>query len=149
MKTNFPSLRIYYIKCQWQFWTDPPFLPRIRFTFYETIRKRNWCLPKYIYSTGDAMAKLQETSQDKRWVLHSQILYSNISLWVRCSLWGHLSGSVSIKRGVREGCILAPLLFNLYISSINQALLSSKHHYPILAEQAIPPWLYEVINVVL
>jgi len=54
----------------------------------------------------------------------------------------HVSGAVSTKSDIRQGCILALLLFNLYIKPVIQALSSSNHHSPMLRNHAIPALLY-------
>ena len=43
-------------------------------------------------------------------------LYLSLKAFVRVN--GQLSKSFSIKKGVRQGCPLTPILFNLFISNI-------------------------------
>lgn len=74
-----------------------------------------------LISTERLWQKLQESSMDKRLLVLIQTLYSNTSLKVRCSPWGHLSRAIF--------CILASLLFKLYINSVIQAPTSSNHHF--------------------
>lgn len=71
---------------------------------------------------------------------------------IRCTPWIYLSKAVPVYRDVKQGCILALLLFNLYLNPIIQVLAVSNHHPPILANHAIPELLYaddEVIIIII
>lgn len=54
----------------------------------------------------------------KRLLMLIQRLYSNTSCQIRFSASGNLSESIPINRGIKQGCILAPTLFNLYINDL-------------------------------
>lgn len=91
--------------------------------------------------------KLQESSMVKRLLLLIQTLYSNISLRVRFSHWGHLSDAISIKKSSKARVYSSPL-FNMYISSIIKALYHLIIISPTLADCAIPSMLHSD-NVIL
>ena len=69
------------------------------------------------------MSILKSLNLDDRDVRIIANLYWNQSANIRIE--GSLSESIQIKRGVRQGCILSPLLFNIYSEAIlNEALLN-------------------------
>lgn len=53
---------------------------------------------------------------------------------VRCGPQGQLTNTIAIAQGVKQGCILAPLLFNVYITSVTQHLYNGNFHPPKLAD---------------
>lgn len=73
--------------------------------------------------------KIVEASPLNLWLLmliHS--LYVDKSLKVRCNPKGFISKAVSAQNRVKQGCILAPLLFNYYINSTVSHLPNPDFH---------------------
>lgn len=60
-----------------------------------------------------------------------QILYSKMSLWVQCDRKGHLSDSMPTLKAVKQGCILAPLLFIFSLNDLVNSLNNLSFHPPI------------------
>lgn len=69
-------------------------------------------------------------------------LGTNSGIKIGCNVQGHYTNKILTYRGVRQGCILAPLLFNLYINPFMPQLNQSGHHLPKLANGFIAYLLY-------
>ena len=54
----------------------------------------------------------------------------------------HLSRKIPPTIGLKQGCVLAPLLFNLYISDLSEALDEVSSHAPSLRNQTVSNLLY-------
>lgn len=67
----------------------------------------------------DCLSSIGVRGRDLRFI---QNLYWKQKAYIR--LENGLSGQVKIKRGVRQGCILSPILFNLYTAIIFRAINS-------------------------
>ncbi|KAG8133100.1 hypothetical protein E2320_010924 [Naja naja] len=55
---------------------------------------------------------------------------------------GHYTNKILTCIGIRQGCILAPLLFNFYIHPLVAQLIQLEHHSPKLANRHIASLLY-------
>ena len=86
--------------------------------------------------------KFEITSIDKRLLLLMRRLHENTHLRVLCNSVGILSNQVSVLNGVRQGCILAPTLFNFYINGLVGNLSNPNFHQPKLASRPISTLLY-------
>uniref|UniRef100_A0A803T0U9 ribonuclease H n=1 Tax=Anolis carolinensis TaxID=28377 RepID=A0A803T0U9_ANOCA len=86
--------------------------------------------------------KLGSTSIDKRLLQLIRSLHEGTTLKIRCSSQGHLTRAVETEKGVKQGCTLAPLLFNFYINSMVEHLYNLDYHPPKLAERHLSILLY-------
>lgn len=92
-----------------------------------------------------------------KWGIEKRLLWLLIKLHegtaarVRLTPEGDLTNSVPINKGVRQGCILAPYLFNLYISDMRTPLAEAQTsiHAPRLADYRCPLLLYADDAVIL
>ncbi|XP_061458411.1 uncharacterized protein LOC133373121 [Rhineura floridana] len=73
--------------------------------------------------------KMQNLGIDRHLLTLIQGLYHNTSLQIRCNNQGHLTKRISTFKGVKQGCILATLLFNIYINPLVAKLTSIHTHY--------------------
>ena len=71
-----------------------------------------------------------------------KLLHKDMKGTVRYSNDGKCSETFDIYNGVRQGCILAPFLFTLYIHSLDNALLSQTTDSPRAGSLIIPALLY-------
>lgn len=67
---------------------------------------------------------------DKKSHLHNHFKHSILihTAVIKVSPQGHLTKMVSTDKAVKQGCILAPLLFNIYINDMAQFLYNSDFH---------------------
>lgn len=86
--------------------------------------------------------KLEASNIDRRLLFLIQALHRNTTLKVRCSIQGHLTNPVTTQKGVKQGCILAPLLFNFYINTLVDHLSSTDVHPPRIAGRHVSILLY-------
>ena len=64
--------------------------------------------------------KLAELGIDPKFITIIKSIYSNSTIKVIVN--GHLTDSVNVEQGIKQGCILSPLLFTLYISGMGHML---------------------------
>ena len=88
------------------------------------------------------MGKTGSFTIDKRIIFLICSLYEQTTLRVRCGRKGHLTKQIKTYKGVKQGCLLAPLLFIFYINNLESHLESTDCHPPKLAGQDIPAFLY-------
>jgi hypothetical protein len=73
----------------------------------------------------DILTKAQMDDKDRRII---QNLYWNQSATIRTNFGGEPTEMIQILRGVRQGCILSPILFNLYSEEIFSEALEKCEH---------------------
>lgn len=105
-------------------------------TFNTAFRSKLWCKLKYI-------------TIDKCLLLLLIKIHENTKLKVRCSYQGHVTKEIPVRRGVREGCALASVLFNYYTDSLFLHLSNFTFHLPKLAHRYINLLLYGDDSVIL
>uniref|UniRef100_A0A670J8Y1 Reverse transcriptase domain-containing protein n=1 Tax=Podarcis muralis TaxID=64176 RepID=A0A670J8Y1_PODMU len=86
--------------------------------------------------------KLGATNIDKRLLRLIRGLYENTRVRVRCDRSGHLTKEIQTHYGVKQGCVLAPMLFNFYINSLAVNMAKENAHPPKLAGMPLPVLLY-------
>lgn len=86
--------------------------------------------------------KLNSTSMPKRLLKLIMNLYTGNSLYVKLNKDGAISRPISVERGVRQECVLAPHLFNLYLNDFVPKLLDLDTHAPCLDNKPVPALLY-------
>ena len=67
--------------------------------------------------------KLNDLGLDNKFITIMKSIYANSSTKILIN--GHLTKTVNINQGIMQGCVLSPLLFNLYISGIGHMLEKS------------------------
>ena len=86
---------------------------------------------------------------NKRLLYLIKCLYQSTTLHVRCGTEGDLPKPIQANKGVRQGCILAPTLFNLSLNDLLGWCLGTDFHPPRLAEIKCPLLLYADDTVLL
>lgn len=74
--------------------------------------------------------KLRKLEIDPRLLFLIQQLYSNNSCAVRLLSAGNTTQNIVVNKGVKQGCVLAPTLFNLFIHDLAPQLLKLDVHSP-------------------
>ena len=95
--------------------------------------------------------KLARWGIDKRLLWLMIQLHGGSSARIRLTPAGDLTNAVPINKGVRQGCILAPYLFNLFVSDMREPLNESHAyiHAPRIANYRCPLLLYADDAVIL
>ena len=86
--------------------------------------------------------KLETSTIDRRLLYLIRMLYEGTSLKVRYTSQGHVSKAIETEKGVKQGCILAPSLFNYYINDMIPHLSDINFHPPKLAGNQVSVLLY-------
>ena len=93
--------------------------------------------------------KLLKLKLDKRLLYLIRNLYSSTSCQVKLTPFGSLTKKIPINRGVKQGCILAPFLFNLFMNDLAPCLCPKAGHSPKLGISHVPILLYADDAVIL
>ncbi|XP_062831915.1 ras-GEF domain-containing family member 1A isoform X1 [Anolis carolinensis] len=86
--------------------------------------------------------KLTDLNMEPRLLALIKALYTNTFLKVRFGTQGAMTNSVETYKGVRQGCILAPLLFSLYVNDLPEQLKDPEVHMPKLCKTHFNILLY-------
>lgn len=78
-----------------------------------------------------------------------QLVYINNTVQVRYGPRGELTNHIISNRGVRQGCSLAPLLFNIYVADIMNQLEKAKSFPPRIGKSGIGALLYADDTIVM
>ena len=76
-------------------------------------------------------------------------LHIDLTVRVRSTLQAQLTDPIPLRKGVKQGCLLAPFLFNFYINDIVQALDPNDSAPPSLKGRKITVLLYADDMVIL
>ena len=87
-------------------------------------------------------SKLERTGIPSNLINPIRQLYSNTSCRIRCSWDGLLTEEIPTNKGVKQGCPLAPTLFNLFLNDLAPELSTVDGHFPTLGDCKIPVLLY-------
>ena len=86
--------------------------------------------------------KLSEMGMDSRLLHLIRNLYTNTSCQIRGTSDGKLSVRIPTNKGVKQGCVLAPHLFNLYLADLAGNFTETRCHAPRLGGSPVPLLLY-------
>lgn len=86
--------------------------------------------------------KLENWGIDHRLLFLLRQLHSQNRCQIRIPSSNVLSSSFPINKGVRQGCILAPLLFNLFLADLPLHLTSNTVSLPVINNLPVPLLLY-------
>ena len=86
--------------------------------------------------------KLYRMNIDKRLLSLIRQMYTSTSCQIKCSLIGKLTPKISTNKGVKQGCILAPCLFNLFLNDLAPTLSETAGHSPRLGTTKVPLLFY-------
>lgn len=86
--------------------------------------------------------KLSRTTINKSllWLIYK--FYENPTARICCGLEGQLINVIHLSKGVKQGCLLALVLFNLYINDMVPYIKKSIHHAPVITGYETPILLY-------
>ena len=93
--------------------------------------------------------KLALMKVDDRLLYLLRKLYSQTSCQVRYTRLGNLTPKIITNKGVKQGCVLAPFLFNLFLNDLVPTLSSIYGHCPKLGQLHLPALLYADDSVLL
>ena len=86
--------------------------------------------------------KLLKHNVDKRLVYLIRQLHLKTSVKVKLGPSGSLTSEIPVKKGVKQGCTLAPLLFNLFINDVVQKLEGPEYTPPSIGLTKVSILLY-------
>ena len=86
--------------------------------------------------------KLADLNIDKRLLFLLRELHLDTHAQIRVGISGSLTNKIPTCKGVKQGCVLAPLLFNLYINNIVERLFGPRFVSPTLGDQKRSILLY-------
>lgn len=83
-------------------------------------------------------SKLANYNIDPRLLFLIKSLYSDTSSQIKLNSQGNLSEPFHTNKGVKQGCVLAPTLFNLFLNDLSTHLASIDSHCPKLNQRPVP-----------
>ena len=86
--------------------------------------------------------KLSNWGIDQRLLFLIQRLHSSNTCRIRIDRAGTLTDNIPVTKGVRQGCILAPLLFNLFLADLPSSLTGTDFSPPALNNSSTPLLMY-------
>lgn len=86
--------------------------------------------------------KFETTNIDKRLLILIRKLHENSRVVIRCNSQGNTTRPIPTSNGVRQGCTLAPTLFNFYINSMISTLSEISAHAPTLSNKPLSILVY-------
>lgn len=89
-----------------------------------------------------SLEKMVNLSLDKRLVFFISRLHMMTLYQIRYSVSGNLTPKIPTSKGVKQGCVLLPLLFNFYLSDQAPFLTQVDGHSPKRGTINIPILLY-------
>lgn len=87
-------------------------------------------------------SKLAQLGIDSKLLFLIQRLYTNTSCQVKTSSEGHLTDNIPTNKGVKQGGLLAPTLFNLFLNDLASFLAPVESHSPKLGSRRVQLLLY-------
>ena len=87
-------------------------------------------------------SKLYNLNIDQRLLFLIKRLHTSTTCQVKCSPAGKLTLKIPVNKGVKQGCILAPALFNLFLNDMAPFLAEIDAHSPKIGSLQVPLLLY-------
>ena len=102
-----------------------------------------------LISRGKLWRKLADLNIEDHLLFLLKQLHCNNFCQVKYSKKGNLTDKIPINMGVKQGCILAPHLFNLFLSDLPAFMGSTNGHPPLVGNRPTPLLLYADDTIIL